>query len=268
VTPRASYRATYYSETTDGTGQVRNLFEFGTEASFKAHKVVSTKSRWYGDGLRHTLQPYVNYTYRPTPNLQPTNSYTGASSEIWRFDDIDDLDETNEITFGFRNMLQTRQNGRTRKFMDLDLYSTLDLETETDEESLDTLNADLEFWFTDKINAEIDTEYDLYDNEYDPFNARIAIRGDDGSSFSTEYRVREDYNNLILTKATLWPKSRYSADASIRYDLDDHEFDDSSLVLKRKLDCIGVGLGFRHTDDDEQIFLYMWILALGENAIP
>ena len=94
----------------------------------------------------------------------------------------------------------------------------------------------------------------------------MAIRGDDGSSLRTEYRWREDFSNLLLTKATLWPKSRYSVDTYARYNLDEEQFEDSNLILKRKLDCMGVGLGYRHTEDDNQVWLYMWVLALGEET--
>lgn len=266
VTPRTSYRGTFYSDGPDGDAEFRNLFEFGTEASFKAYKVLTDKPGWYGDGLRHMVQPYVNYTFRPRSSLQATNIYTGASVDLYRFDEIDDLDETNEISFGVRNVLQTRKYNRVRKLMDLDLYTTVDLEPEEDEREFDTLNADLEFWINDHLNAELDLEYDYYEHEFNPFNVRLESTRDDGSYFRTEYRWRDDFSNIFLTQASLWPTRKYSVDTYTRYNFDDQEFEDSSLVLKRKFSCIGLGLGYSYDETDSQIWLYMWILEFGEDS--
>lgn len=265
VTPRASYRGTLYSDSPTDDAKFRNVFEFGAEASFKAYKVLTDKPGWYGEGLRHMVQPYVNYTYRPDPNVQPTNQYTSATSDLYRFDDVDDLDQANDISFGVRNVFQTRKNKRIRKFMDLDLYTTLDLEPEEGERAFDTVSADLEFWFTERLNAELDFEYNSYENDFDPFNVRVEMMCEDGSSFRGEYRWREDENDTLMLQASLWPKYTYSVDTYVRFDFEEEEFDDTNIILKRKLDCVGVGLGYRHDQGDSQIWMYMWILAFGED---
>jgi LPS-assembly protein len=51
------------------------VFNTGAEASLKASRL------WPGihndfldmDGLRHVMQPSMNYVYVPSPNVQPTN---------------------------------------------------------------------------------------------------------------------------------------------------------------------------------------------------
>ncbi len=265
VTPRASYRGSYYSHSQNEDGQYRNLFEVGTEASFRAYKVLSNKRSWYGDGLRHMIQPYVDYTFRPADDTQPANYYTGRPSEIYLFDEIDELDEAHDLRFGLRNVLQTRRDNGVRKFIDLDLYTTLDIEPDRRQNEFDTLHADFELWVHDHVNFEMDFEYDFYEEKFNPFNVRLNVDRDDGSFFRTEYRWREDFNHVVMAQASLWPERKYSLDAAIRYDLTDDEIEDSRIVLKRKIDCLGFGLGLRHEEDDNQIWLYMWIREFGED---
>lgn len=266
VTPRASYRGTLYSDGPQDEHEFRNLFELGTEASFKAYKVLTDTPGWYGEGLRHMVQPYANYTYRPTPGLQPANIYSGAASELFRFDEIDDFDEANEIAFGLRNVLQTRRNKNVRKFMDLDLYTAVDLDPEVGQRQFDTLNGNLEFWINDHLNAELEAEYNFYTQEFNPVNVRLESTLDNGTYFRTEYRWRDNFSNMALVEATLWPKNKYSLDTYARYDFDDEQFDDSNIILKRKFDCIGTGLGFRHKESDNQVWVYMWIREFGEES--
>ena len=79
VTPNVGGRYTYYSTATGPgatTGEVnRGVFNTGVEVSFKASRV------WPGvrndlfevDGLRHIIEPSLNYVFVPRPNAVGTN---------------------------------------------------------------------------------------------------------------------------------------------------------------------------------------------------
>jgi lipopolysaccharide assembly outer membrane protein LptD (OstA) len=77
VTPRAGGRFTHYGEA-DGAGATtteenRGVFNTGAEASFRASRLwTDSRSRfWQVDGVRHIIEPTLNYAYVPTPTVRP-----------------------------------------------------------------------------------------------------------------------------------------------------------------------------------------------------
>jgi lipopolysaccharide assembly outer membrane protein LptD (OstA) len=137
-TPRAGGRFTYYSEasgpgaTTDE--QYRTVFNTGAELSFKASRL------WPGvqsstldlDGVRHIVEPSVNYVYVPSPSEPPQNlpkfdyelpSLRLLPIEYPDYNAIDSIDSQNVIRWGLHNKLQTKRNGQLVNFLDWDVYT-------------------------------------------------------------------------------------------------------------------------------------------------
>ena len=146
VTPRAGGRFTYYSAgKRAGRHQQRNLSaKFSTPAP-KFH----SKSRvlWTGatnslldiDGLRHIIEPSVNYVFVPRPSTPPSQlpQFDSASPSLLLlpiqfpdYNDIDSIDSENVIRFGLRNTLQTKRDGQLDNLLDwnvmLDWRLTID----------------------------------------------------------------------------------------------------------------------------------------------
>ncbi len=86
-----------------GGGKFRVVGEFGLEANTKVYQSwQDTKNAFLQlDGMRHVLEPYVNYTYIPDPTVDRKNLYY--------FDDIDRIDSQNFARLGMLNRLQTRR---------------------------------------------------------------------------------------------------------------------------------------------------------------
>ena len=123
VVPRAAYRGTYYGTTynevkeehfdgtnttvstrydDDGSG-LRSLFELGFETSFKAYGLYEDEA----GRIRHIVEPYINYTFIPEPNLRPF--------ELPQFDSIDKLDKANFARVGLRQYLQRKVDNRLER---------------------------------------------------------------------------------------------------------------------------------------------------------
>ena len=79
VTPRVGGRYTYYGTATGPgatTGDVsRWVFDTGAEASAKASRLWpgAQNDFFQVDGLRHIIEPSINYAYIPNPNVYGTN---------------------------------------------------------------------------------------------------------------------------------------------------------------------------------------------------
>jgi len=262
VIPRLSYRPTYYSDTPGGNGDVRHLFEAGVRTSFKAYKTLSETERFYGRGLRHLAEPYLDYTWRPRPNLQPANLFTGAATEVYNFDDIDWLDEANELRFGMRNVLQSRRRNGVANVIDLDLFTAYKFEPEKGEYDFSTLNADARFSLTERLNGRVDMEYDWESRLLNPINARVDWKATDDTKLYAAYRYRQREHDLITTGLELFPNNKWSFDFYTRYAKDDSRWEERALLVKRKFECVGLGLGYRNTVRDNQVWVYMWVLEL------
>ena len=125
VTPRVGGRLTYYSQAggPGGTNDeaFRKVFNTGVETSFKASRLWAgaTNSLLEIDGLRHVIEPSVNYVFVPDPST-PSSQLPQFDSELPSleilpiqfpdYNDIDSIDSRNVIRFGLRNTLQTKRD--------------------------------------------------------------------------------------------------------------------------------------------------------------
>ena len=86
------------------------------------------------DGLRHIIEPSVNYVYVPTPSTPPSQlpqfdselpSLLLLPIEFPDYNDIDSIDSENVIRFGLRNTLQTKRDGQLDKLLDWNVTAGL-----------------------------------------------------------------------------------------------------------------------------------------------
>ena len=57
----------------------------GFESSVQANKIIHKESKWYGDGLRHIVKPYINYEY---------SDFSSSTNLIFQHDQIDILNDS------------------------------------------------------------------------------------------------------------------------------------------------------------------------------
>ena len=100
----------------DGGARFRVAGEFGLEMTTKIYKTwQDVRSPFFQlDGLRHLIEPYVNYTYIPEPSV--------SREHLYYFDDIDRIQEENFVRLGVVNHLQTRRGNQLVNYMSLENY--------------------------------------------------------------------------------------------------------------------------------------------------
>jgi lipopolysaccharide assembly outer membrane protein LptD (OstA) len=152
VTPHAGGRFTWYSResgpggTNDETD--RAVFNTGVETSFKVSQLWAgaTNSLLDIDGLRHIIEPSVNYVFvpRPTTPLSQLPQFDSASPSLLLlpiqfpdYDNIDSIDSQNVIRFGLRNALQTKRDGQLDQLLDWNLTLDWRLNPHHDQNNLD-----------------------------------------------------------------------------------------------------------------------------------
>ncbi len=256
VIPRAGYRGTWYSETKGSSdANYRNIVEFGTLSAFKTYKTLTEKSGFYGTGLRHVLEPYADYSYRPKPNLQP--------NEIYQFDSIDTLDKQNEVRFGARNLLQTKRSlKRIANFVDSDIYTTGRFDPATGQRNFTNLVVDTELSLTDYFSIRSDLQYDWYTHSINPANARLQLVTDDQSEYSFEYRYLDGVRSLYTPRVRLFPNDKWSYELSASYDQTFNEWYERKILVNHKFSCVGLGVGLRvDAYDDMMLWVQFWLTA-------
>jgi lipopolysaccharide assembly outer membrane protein LptD (OstA)/TolA-binding protein len=264
VTPRAGYRGTWYSATGTNaadSADYRHIFELGTLTSFKAYKTLTDKSGFYGDGLRHIVEPYADYSWRPKPSIDP--------EDLPQFDSIDAFDEQNEVRLGIRNYLQTKRGAkRIVNFLDSDVYTVFRLDPATGERSFSNLVADAELSLTDSFFIQSDLEYNWYTHKLTPANARLKYVTDDQSEYSFEYRYLDGIRELFTPGVKLFPNEKWSYELSASYDRTYDEWYERKILVTHKFDCIGMGAGLKVNEYDEtQFWIQLWLLAFPQESM-
>ena len=197
VAPRVGGRFTHYSEAHLEGGvtddENRGVFNTGAEASFKLSRLWrEPHSKFFQiDGIRHIIEPSLNYVFVPTPNVRPRQlpqfDYTVPTTRLLPitfpdFNAIDSIDAQNVVRLGLRNKLQTKR-GR------LGLDNLLNWALYTD-------------WRLDRTNGQ-DTFADVYsDMDIRPFNwltLSSEIRYDPNEGF-----LREANHLFTLTPNDIW----------------------------------------------------------------
>src|SRR4051812_41263349 len=145
-TPRVGGRFTYYSSA-EGPGAMtdevyRGVFNTGAELSFKASRVwPAFQSKLFeADGLRHIMEPSVDYTYVPRPNRVGTTEIPQFDFELPslrllplefpEYNAIDTIDEQNAVRLGLRNKIQTKRAGKVVDLLDWAVYADWHLHPE------------------------------------------------------------------------------------------------------------------------------------------
>ena len=212
VTPRVGGRLTYYTESS-GPGinteeETRGVFNTGAEVSFKASRVwPGVKSGLLDlDGIRHIIQPSVNYVYVPSPNVHPTQlpqfdyelpSLRLLPIEYPEYNSIDSIDSQNVLRFGLRNQLQTKREGQVKDLLDWQLYTDWRLRPRTDQRTFADLYSDLSFAPRSWITLESQTRLDLNTGNWNMLLHTLTLQPSDVWSWTLgHFYLRDDFSRL------------------------------------------------------------------------
>lgn len=192
--PRVGGRFTQYGDTTgDGVtfeDRSRFVFNTGAETSFKASRVwAGAENKFFEvDGLRHIIEPSMNYVFVPEPNYRP--------SELPQFDNeipslrllpidfpdynaIDAIDTQNVIRFGLRNKLQTKREKGVENVVNWAVYSDWRLNPQGEQSTFSDIYSDLDLrprsWLT--LNSQV--RFDLHTEQWNAAYHTLTIAPND-----------------------------------------------------------------------------------------
>ncbi len=290
--PRAGYRGTYYSKTLEsswvtnvvavtnelgvvvGTSNVveefvregsavwRNLPELGAETSFKAFGELYNGATGIeeDEDLRHIAEPYANYTLRFEPNALP--------EDLFQFDSIDQLDKRNDLTLGLRNYLQTKRNSSPHDLVFVDVFTTLLIDPDEDEDALGDVGFKSELRPFSWLSWDFDGAYDTQESNVRTFNTQAELKNADIFTFGVDYRYARDARDKVAGDLTLLPEQKWSFRVYGRMDIEESFVEEHSYYVIHRTRCLGIGLGVRirpeeaaDGDDNYTVWFRIWPLA-------
>ena len=212
VTPRVGRRYTYYgTETGPGasTGDVsRWVFDTGAEASAKASRAwpEAQNDFFQVDGLRHIIEPSINYAYVPNPNVYGTNGVPQFDYQLPSlrllpitmpdYNSIDSIEGENVFRFGVHNKLQTKRDGQVVNLVDWNVYSDWYVHCNTNQQTYSDLYSDLTVKPRSWLTLESLTRYDIAGGDWRMSLSTVTLRPNNTWSWTVgQFYLRDDVNN-------------------------------------------------------------------------
>jgi LPS-assembly protein len=207
VTPRTGARYTYYTAA-DGPGastssQSRWVYNTGAEISLKASRVWENAANKLLDvqGLRHIIEPSLNYVYVPSPSRPPSQlpqfdyeipSLRLLPIEYPDYNAIDSIDSQNVLRLGLRNRLQTKRDDKVEDLVAWSLLADWRLDRRPGQATFSDAFSDLDFkprsWIT--LNSAL--RYSVEDGTFRESYHRIFLQPSDRWSIAIGQRYFSD----------------------------------------------------------------------------
>jgi hypothetical protein len=203
VTPRVGGRLTYYSSgnNTDGTPNsdvTRGVFNTGVGISFKASQLWpdATNSFLQVDGLRHIIEPSVNYAFVPDPSTPPAQLPQFDSEQpslmllpvtFPDYNSIDSIDTQNVLRFGLRNVLQTKRAGQLDDLVNWNMMLDWRLDPQPGQTSLNDLYSQIAVKPRTWLTLESQERYNIDDGHLNTSFNQITFKPGERWSWGLAY---------------------------------------------------------------------------------
>jgi lipopolysaccharide assembly outer membrane protein LptD (OstA) len=276
LTPRAGGRFSYYGQASGpgaATDEVyRGVFNTGAELSFKASRLWPTLENQFLqlDGLRHIVQPSLNYVYVPTPDYHRTHTLPQFDSELPSlrllpieypdYNAIDSIDSQNVLRLGLNNKLQTKRDGEVVNFLNWDFYTDWRLRPRSDQTTFADLYSDLTLRPQSWIALESITRYDLDTRNFRLAFHTLSLQPNQVWSWSFGHLyLRDDLsrtptslgegNDLFTSSIFLRLSEDWGLRASHRFEARDGRLEEQAYSIYRDLRSWTAALTFRLLDN-------------------
>ncbi len=260
----------------------RAVFHLGLESSFKISKTWSNvQNRALGlDGLRHIVQPYVNFSYVSDPSLDPEDvlqfdrlipSTQLNPLDFPQFVSIDAIDQWTIARLGVRNRLLTRRGDRTHNWLELDTFADINIDNPYSDNDVSNLFNNLVFRPVPWATLTIGSQLPVLNDDFTEVNTSLYLMANKDLSLSLGHRYIDGNpffeDSSLLTFGVYWRiNDHWAFSAYEQFEMDDSTLQSQSYVLHRDLSSwvASIGAVVRDNGDDKSEFAFLLSLTLKE----
>jgi len=276
-TPRVGGRFTYYGEASEPGGvtedQARGVFNTGAEVSFKASRLMpNVRNKFFDvDGLRHIVEPSLNYVFVPRPSVQPEElpqfdrelpSFRLLPIEFPDYNAIDAIDSQNVLRLGMRHKLQTKRGGQVGTLMNWDLYTDWRIDPREDQTRFADVYSDALIRPWAWLSFESITRYDTESGQWRMAYHTTTFQPNDVWSWGFgHYYLRDDYrtdptalgegNDSITSTIFYRLNENWGFRANHRFDLRAGKMQEQAYTVYRDMRSWTGALTLRLRDNDD-----------------
>ncbi|MBC8001524.1 MAG: LPS-assembly protein LptD [Opitutaceae bacterium] len=291
VTPRVGGRFTHYGET-DGVGSTetaenRAVFNTGAEVSFKMSRVwAATRNKFFEvEGIRHILEPSVDYVYVPSPSVAPSQlpqfDYEVPTSRLLPieypdYNAIDSIDSQNVFRLRLNNKLQTKRKAGIQNVVNWSIYTDWRLSPEAGQTTFADFYSDLTLrpWSWMAIGSEIRYGFDTHRLKESNNRLTIVPGGDWSLTFAHRYLSDAVFgapgsgNNTFYSSLHYRLNENWGARMTHRFEATDNVMEEQYYTIFRDLRSWTSALTFRINDDSTGKKNYTVALLFSLKAVP
>ncbi len=284
VIPRAGIRGTWYMHDANGlspSNEVRRLLlTAGMESSFKFSQTWDDieNKRWDIHGLRHIIEPFVDYQWVASPNKHPndllqfdTYRYAtllnGAQMLVTRYHAldfpadpaIDAFDRQNLTRFGVRQKLQTRRDGQPWDLATLEVWTDYSLEqTQMNSRGFADGFTNLRLSPFHWCALDVGSRFDLHEEKWRELNTGASLLNRDHWIVNVASRYLENDSNLAGGSVSYRLSRHWLATMTQWVDMQDGTWLQQEYMLQQETHDWLLNYGFRRTGqrirEDENTF--------------
>ena len=290
IIPRAGGRFTYYTDTwgegTTNNEVSRGVFNTGAEMTFKASRLwrYATNSLFQVDGLRHIVEPSVNYVFVPTPTHRPFEvpqydfelpSLRLLPLEYPDYNSIDSIDSQNAFRFGLRNRFQTKREGKIENMLFNETFVDWRLDPNSGQARFSDVFSDSAIRPRSWITLESQVRYNIDNQNWRMLVHNLYLQPNDRWAFSVgHWYLRDDLqpiptalstgNESIRALAFLKLNENWAFRASGAYDLREDRMQEQSYTIYRDFRSwtAGVTARLRKNSDGKEDFTAAFTFSL------
>ena len=261
--PRIGGGFTNYSSVSGGAkdfhGGTQGIFALGFDVAAKFSRTWdNVQSRTWGlDGLRHVIQPYVNYSFLqadPLDGLPGIDRLTPSTRprpiDVPLFTAIDDLHSWNIARVGVRNTLQTKRDGVAYNWLGLNTYADIFFKDPEFDRDVSNLYNDLYWRPLPWLQLNVDSQLPIGSSSFNftEVNTSFTIMPTKNFSWTIGHGFIRDNpifvnSSLIFSRIYARLSENWGVSMNHIYEATDHTLEYQSYSIHRDLSSWVVSLG-------------------------
>ena len=232
--PKVEVGYSHYSSSINSS-KIDRLYKIvGFESSVQANKIIHKESKWYGDGLRHIVKPYINYEY---------SDFSSSTNLIFQHDQIDILNDNNNIKIGLNQLFQTKRIKKNSRLAEIDLYTNYSFDKPDSENSFGNIYADARCSITDSLFIDYLASLDV-DGGKSPYTmTRLSYENKSVNTYLSHLNLYD--KALLATQIEFYPRKDLMIDSYIRFNQNSRDIEQASITAYISDECFQYGIGYR-----------------------